>query len=198
MENLGTRTTRYDTSPIIDADGETAAFNSCFQISTGQISPRDPFATTFKFNKDYFVHSVLLVQDVGSGILGSTSTENLDKKYATQWDVHIGDSPDWRDNPKCTLTPLLAADYRDSTKNWSEGVYEGTEVPAYGFVKYCNMSGQYVTFVAHGVPSISITVCTVSINGNRYIRDISPETIVEILAGETQTMQVEHIRPEFS
>ena len=58
------------------------------------------------------------------------------------------------------------------------------------------MPGQYVTFVIHGVPSESLSVCNISINGNSFIRDISPETTAEITAGEKHIMQVEHIRPE--
>ena len=60
------------------------------------------------------------------------------------------------------------------------------------------MPGQYVTFVANGVPIQSITICNVGIFGNSFVRVISPETIVEILAGETHILKVEHISPEYA
>ena len=60
------------------------------------------------------------------------------------------------------------------------------------------MSGQHVTFVVHGVPSDSLAICYVGIHGNSLIRDVSPETTVEIQAGDTHTLQIEHIRPEYT
>ena len=74
----------------------------------------------------------------------------------------------------------------------------GADVPDHGFVEQCNMSGQYVTFVIHGIPTSDLTLCNVGVIGNSLIRDISPETRVEIPAGETHTMKVEHIRPEYT
>ena len=151
---------------------------------------------TFKFNKEYYIDSVLLVQDVLGGFLGIVSIDTLDTSYATQWDIFIGNDPDWRNNAKCTLTPRLAADYNDRVKDWSAGGTEGKEVPDYGFVEFCNMTGEYVTFVARGVPSANLSLCTVGIFGNSFVRDISPETTVEIPAGERHTLKVEHIKAE--
>lgn len=59
------------------------------------------------------------------------------------------------------------------------------------------MAGQYVTFVAYGVPKEFIRICNVSINGNRYIRSDAPETNVVIPAGKTHIIEVEHVRAEF-
>ena len=118
------------------------------------------------------------------------------EKYTSQWDVYIGNDSDWKKNTKCTLEPRLAADYKDRVNNWGDS--SGEKVSDYGFVEWCNMSGKYVTFVARGVPSRKTSICNVGIFGNRYIREISPETIVEILAGVTHTLQVQHIRPEFA
>ena len=118
--NLGIRNMRFDVDPTIDANGNTdSSIKSCFKILTSQITPGDPFAMTINLKKVYFIHSVLFVQDVLSGILGSVSTADLDKYHATQIDVHIGSDSIWSNNPKCTLTPRLAADHKDSIKNWS-------------------------------------------------------------------------------
>ena len=118
--NLEIRTTRFDLNPTIDASGTTTtAFKSCFKIMTSQITAGDPFAMTIDLQKVHFVNSVLFVQDVLSGHLGTVSTADLGKYHATQIDVHIGNDLDWRNNSKCTLTPRLAADYKDSIKDWS-------------------------------------------------------------------------------
>ena len=138
---------------------------------------------TIDLHDEFFIHSILFVQDVLGGFWGSATDDDRAKYRLTQIEVYVGNDTDWRNNPKCTLTPHFTAEGREYT---------------YGFVEWCNMPGQYVTFVAHGVPSDSLTICNVSINGNRYIRDLSPETTVEIPAGETRTIQVEHIRPEFT
>ena len=60
------------------------------------------------------------------------------------------------------------------------------------------MSGLYVHFVAHGVPSFKMGICNIAIFGNSFVRDISPETTVEIPAGETHTLKVEHIKAEYA
>ena len=117
--NLGTRSTRTTISPIIDAIGtKDESIYSCFDISPDQITPGDPFAMTIDLNKEYFIHSVLLAQAMRDGELGSRSTDSLNRKHATQIDVHIGPNPNWRNNPKCTKTPRLASDYKDSIKTW--------------------------------------------------------------------------------
>ena len=149
--NLDKRVSRNAAYPTtINATGTTTidtSIISCFKIETSQITPGDPFAMTFDLKKEYFIYSVLLVQNVLNGILGSNNTVDLDKKHSTRIDVHIGPDPSWQNNPKCTLTPRLAADHKDSIKNWSyDGISgsgdEGAEVPDYGFLEWCNMPGQ--------------------------------------------------------
>lgn len=72
---------------------------------------------------------------------------------------------------------LLAADYKDRFSSWLN-----EEVQDYGFREWCNMQGRYVTFVAHGIPSLKISICNVAVFGTIYSRNVSPETIVEIPA----------------
>ena len=49
------------------------------------------------------------------------------------------------------------------------------------------MAGQYVTFVAHGVPSEALSVCNLGVFGNSLVRDTPPESKVEIFEGEVFT-----------
>ena len=43
-------------------------------------------------------------------------------------------------------------------------------VPDYGFIKWCNMTGQYITIVAHGVPTVDLSLCNLGVFGNVHIR----------------------------
>ena len=110
---------RSDVAPKIDAIDGSATFNSCFKLLTNQIAHGDPFVMTIDLKKVFFIHSVLFVQDTLPGTLGTVSTTDLDKYHATQIDVHIGSDSNWRNNPKCTLTPRLAADHKDTIKDFS-------------------------------------------------------------------------------
>ena len=102
---------------------------------------------TFNFADEMYVNSVLLVQNSPDSILGEEPVESLLEYYAAQWDIHIGNNPDWRKNPKCNSEPHLDSSFRD---HWSLITLKSPEkyVPAYGFDDWCNMSGKYVTFVA--------------------------------------------------
>ena len=51
-----------------------------------------------------------------------------------------------------------------------------------------------MTIVTRSIPTKNIFICSLAISGNSFVRDISPVTTVEIPAGETHTIQVEHIR----
>ena len=61
----------------------------------------------------------MLVQDLNSGKLGTVSDADLDATTATQFDVYIGNSPNYLENTKCTETPCLSANYQDILKEWT-------------------------------------------------------------------------------
>ena len=50
--------------------------------------------------------------------------------------------------------------------------------------------------MARGIPLTRIGVYNLGLFGNRFVRDVSPATAVEIQAGETHIMKIEHIRAE--
>ena len=60
------------------------------------------------------------------------------------------------------------------------------------------MTGQYITIVAHGVPTVDLSLCNLGVFGNVHTREIDVETTIEIQAGDTHTMQVEHIRGKYT
>ena len=88
---------------------------------------------TIDLKKKYFIYSFLLVVDLVADATG------FDNKYATEWDLFVGNSPNWWENTKCTPTPRLAADFKDRVKGW--GSDEDEELPDFGFVEWCNISG---------------------------------------------------------
>ena len=55
-------------------------------------------------------------------------------------EVYIGDSPVYTENPKCPGGPHLSSNHDDYVDQY--GVfYSKPKSPAYGFEKFCNMSG---------------------------------------------------------
>ena len=92
--------------------------------------------------------------------------------------MYIGDNLDWSLNAKCTDEPRLAADFNDSYSSLL-----GKDVPDYGFEQWCNLPGEYITVVSHGVPSVEASICSLGIFGTRFYREIDVEDTVEINSG---------------
>ena len=139
ITHLDVRSSRWNKKPVIDAYGTTTtAFNSCFRVATNQISTGDPFVTTIDHSVEVFVNAVLLVLDVRAGKLGSRPLTTLDKYYASQWDIYVGNSPVWSENTKCNETPFLEANYQDRYSTWTT---PNKDVPDYGFEAWCNLPG---------------------------------------------------------
>ena len=104
-------------------------------------------------------------------------------------DIYIGNSATYSENELCTPTPLLSATYDDIDSSWA-----GSGVPAYGFLQWCNMSGTYTHIVFTDVPLVDMSICNVGIFGTFFYRENLPESTVEIPAGNTLTLEVEHIK----
>ena len=96
----------------------------------------------------------------------------------------------WSDNPKCPGGPYLKATYDDY---YDEAV--GKRVPAFGFEAWCNMSGQFTFFVATGVPSVEVSICSVGVFGTRYIRASDPPSFITLDAC-TKILTVDHVHAE--
>ena len=56
---------------------------------------------------------MLLVQDHLTGLIGNNSLTELDNFYAAEWDIYIGNSLVFYENPKCPGGPFLKATYDD-------------------------------------------------------------------------------------
>ena len=65
IENLGARTSGNTRMAIIDADDNRATYESCYSVRHGELSSLgNLMEMTFNLGKSYFVHSVLVVQDL--------------------------------------------------------------------------------------------------------------------------------------
>ena len=108
-------------------------------------------------------------------------------------EVYIGNSPEWSLNPKCSGGPHLKSTYDDY---FDDNEFAEKLVPAYGFEVWCNMSGQYTFFVAAGVPSEAVALCSIAVFGTCYIRDESLTDIIEIQTGNQSVLSVQHVHSE--
>ena len=92
------------------------------------------------------------------------------KYLAANWEVYIGNSPVWHENQKCPDGPWLKSDYKDVFSDSTHPTL-GKMVPAFGFRKVCNMLGTFTHYVAHTIPTESVTLCDTAVLGTYYIRD---------------------------
>ena len=125
------------------------------------------------------------------GYPGTTSSAELDARYAAGWNIYVGNDPIWSNNLVCPGGPHLATNYED--------VYDAHAarlIPAYGFEVWCNLPGQYTFFVATQVPSSKVTICDIAVIGTRYIRVNEVPTSVQVQVDGTQTLYAEHVYSE--
>ena len=110
--NLSNRSLRWDLPPLIDA-WNTATYNSCFKVASSTFT--GPYVIGLNHGRVIIQNSVLLVQDQHQQyewiVCGSFS--DFSQYYASQWEVYIGDSPVYSENPKCPGGPHLSSNYDD-------------------------------------------------------------------------------------
>ena len=87
---------------------------------------------TYKLEKPYIVDAILIIGGMDS--------------FITNYRLFVGMNPDWRKNQKCRLPydvrqSWQETDWRTPEEKWPNGVEA-----------WCNMYGQYVTFVMEGDP----------------------------------------------
>ena len=73
-------------------------------------------------------------------------------------------------NPKCPGGPYLKGTYDEYKDKFAFEHYGKLASPAFGFEAWCNMSGQYTFFVATGVPSLEVSICSLGVFGPSYVR----------------------------
>ena len=136
----------------------------------------------------------MILDHIGDQI-GETSLSDKQAYYATQFEVHVGNSLIWYENEKCGGGPFLASNFEDYHDTVSWYSFDGM-APAYGFEAACNLPGRYTFIVASGVPSTQVRLCSLGVTGNVYSRQQTLETQIEIEEGAVLEFLVDHISAE--
>ena len=98
---------------------------------------------TLDFGKTVFQHCVLLVQDIYSGVWLTESPSDTDKNFWVQnYDVHIGDDPNYLNNPKCAGSPFMRTDDPNSYTSGTYTMYgDSGDMWNFGAEIWCNLAG---------------------------------------------------------
>ena len=100
ITNFTSRTAGNNDNPLIDWAGNKATWNSCFKTGAAQLSVEgNKLVINVDLKKSYFQHAVLVVQDLFNG--WQVTEMNDPNKFFQNYEIYIGDSPNYADNPKC-------------------------------------------------------------------------------------------------
>ena len=163
------------------------------------------------------MHAITHVADFFEGDV----FEHVDtQEYFQNYNIYIGNDPDYTKNASCAGGPFLRTDdsssyhYNDyvgwypywvngAVDNDPFGYGEGMMWP-YGAENWCNLEGTHLHLVAdlnHLVASGSFTmsICTLGVFGTRYVRDgPSLPASIEIIQGASEKLTVSHIYSELT
>ena len=166
--------------------------------------------TGIDFKEPLFMHAVTHVQDVRNGeSYDYTNVYGLYQNY----DIHIGNDPDYTKNQKCAGGPhlqfddpgsyvydALAFDRNEDAFGQGRGM-----VWRFGEEVWCNLEGRYVHLVADlshlADPSqIDMSICTLGVFGTKYVRDGDPlPSSIELASGSTAVnLDITHIYSELT
>ena len=121
--------------------------------------------------------------------------------YVSEWEIYIGNSPVYFENPKCPGGPHLKSTFDDYYDQYARFYYGSQNKfyknsPAYGFEEFCNMSGRFTFLVATGLPTNEIGICAVAVFGTHYIRATTLESTITIKVGDKSVFSVPHVQAE--
>ena len=74
-----------------------------------------------------------------------TSSTSDYTKYLQNFEIYIGDDPEWANNPKCPGGPFM--NINDLT-SYNYNSFKGAHDWVHGKEIWCNMEGRYTTLVA--------------------------------------------------
>ena len=122
----------------------------------------------------FFLHCLLIVQDILSGRAPDDSKTNL---WLQNFHIYIGNNLDYEKNATCAGGPFMIVGDKE---NWyRKGEYSGPKESGdmwnYGAEVWCNLEGQFVTIVfdlthLSGQP-YTMTICSLGLMGVEYKRD---------------------------
>ena len=112
----------------------------------------------------------------------------------------MGNDPIWSNNPECPGGPFLRSDFKDFIDESDTVLASDKLVPGYGFETWCNLPGRFTFYRATGIPTNTISVCSIAVTGTRYIRDSTfvLETSQNIYTHTLTTIIVPHVYSELT
>jgi len=201
---LGNRSSGDDKKPLKNALGGTASYNTCYKTSRAQLAA-DGHIMKLNINlgKPYFMHSILIVQDLHNG--KNVEDMNDPLKYLQNFEIYIGNNPNFALNSKCGGGPRMVLN--DPT-NYVTVLYPGStggvSMWKFGHEAWCNMEGQHMTIVAdltHMASQTSalapdgyeMSICSLGVFGTEFVRSTAVPLTVEIVISVPLTFEVEKI-----
>jgi len=153
----------------------------------------------------HFQHAVLVVQDLPGGSLWSAAANELTDFQ--NFEIYIGNSAAYAENPKCPGGPFLT---RANSNSYS--TKGGGNTWKFGLEVWCNMEGRYMFIVAdlnHLANRVSgtsglkgssggyeISLCHLAIFGTKYERKSPVPSLIEVFIGILYTLTVEKIQAD--
>ena len=155
---------------------------SCYEVTEAQLAASGYlFVLGFQFEEPVFMHAITHVANQYNGSFVTNHTNK--SEYFQNYEIYIGNSSNYNQNPKCPGGPFLRTDDDDSyveddfavSNSWN-GLGQGVGmVWPYGAENWCNMEGSNLHIVAdlsHLVAtSFTASICTVGVFGTKYVRD---------------------------
>ena len=138
-------------SPFTDTSGTQSVYES-YKVEKAQV-PNDQWKATFTFDKEYFQHAILLVNQAYQ----PASNPAIAETYR----IYIGDSADSTACTECAGSPFTV------------------DQDILGIEAWCNLPGQYTHILSDMsgfTGDYAIDIAALGIMGNDYTRDIEPLT----------------------
>jgi len=131
----------------VDDAGSAGTHKSCFMTGQAQLSSNGhKLEITINLGAVYFLHSILVVQDLWDGWHIDDMKDPL--KYFQNFEIHIGSSSNYALNPKCADGPFLQTSDPKSYVNYSfygsstgKSWYNTVSMWKFGHEAWCNMEG---------------------------------------------------------
>ena len=147
----------------------------------------------FKHAKVVMQHFVTMVQELFFMEAYNFPMADLDRYYASKFDIYIGNDATYSNNPKCPLGPFLRNAYDDY---FDESQSINGYFAAFGFEAACNMEGQYTYLVATNVPTDYVSICSAAVFGTTYARPTTALTALSLGYGVKISYKIGHIAAE--
>ena len=155
------------------------------------------------------MHAVTHAQDHLTGHSWVQGTGDL-KHLLQNFEIYIGEFADYNQNTKVPGGPFLHPDNQDTyvfdqlayyhSGGWDPFSKGRGYVWRFGLEKWVNLEGKFMHLVADmsaytatALDSDTVSVCTLSIFGTKYVRDDPIYTSITVTQGQTSKIEVPNI-----